>query len=59
MIKFINFFKNIPAELVAASYWICLFVALFSILAIMCGFKDKGKWVSFSILIDIVICAVL
>lgn len=54
----LDFFKNIPNELAAASYWLCLFVALFSILALMCGFKDKSKWVSFSILIYIIICAV-
>lgn len=53
MIKdfFFNKFTNILTSFCNVSYWICLFIAMFSIILYIIGFKKCGKVITLSLLI--------
>ena len=53
MIKdfFFNKFIGILTNICDISYWICLFIAMFSIILYIVGFKKSGKFATLSVLI--------
>lgn len=53
MIKdfFFNKFIGTLTNICDISYWICLFIAMFSIILYIVGFKKSGKFATLSVLI--------
>lgn len=53
MIKdfFFNKFIGILTNIYDISYWICLFIAMFSIILYIIGFKKSGKFITLSLVI--------
>lgn len=48
---FYGFGIDVFSGIVSISYWICLFIAIGSLLAYIAGFKNSGRWSTLSILI--------
>ena len=48
---FFNKFIVVLTSICDTSYWICLFMAMFSIILYIVGFKKSGKFATLSVLI--------